>query len=99
LGSGGTPGAGRGQGRRPDLTNGAAHREAKRTALILAAAQAVVGGSAPITISMGGLAGHYLLGADKSLATAPVTGFNLGVALAAIPAAMLMRAIGRRNGL
>lgn len=75
------------------------HREAKRTALILAAAQAVVGAAAPISISMGGLAGSYLLGADKSLATAPVTGFNIGVALAALPAAMLMRAIGRRNGL
>lgn len=75
------------------------YREAKRTALILAAAQAVVGGAAPIAISMGGLAGGYLLGADKSLATAPVTGFNIGVALAAIPAAMLMRSLGRRNGL
>ncbi|MFC6489924.1 MFS transporter [Nitratireductor sp. GCM10026969] len=75
------------------------HREAKRTALILAAAQAVAGSSAPIAISMGGLAGSYLLGADKSLATAPVTGFNIGVAIAALPAALLMRAIGRRNGL
>ncbi|WP_445082851.1 MFS transporter [Chelativorans sp. YIM 93263] len=62
-------------------------------------AQAVVGASAPIAISLGGLAGDYLLGADKSLATAPVTGFNVGVALAALPAAMLMQAVGRRNGL
>ncbi|MDN2564951.1 MFS transporter [Aquibium sp. A9E412] len=74
------------------------HREARRTALILAAAQAVVGASAPITISMGGLAGFYLLGADKSLATAPVTGFNIGVALGALPAAVLMRHVGRRHG-
>lgn len=73
--------------------------EAKRTAIILGMAQAVVGASAPIAISLGGLAGDYLLGADKSLATAPVTGFNVGVALAALPAAMLMRAVGRRNGL
>lgn len=77
----------------------ALYREAKRTALILAAAQALVGASAPVAISMGGLAGSYLLAADKSLATAPVTGFNLGVALAALPAAMLMRAVGRRSGL
>lgn len=81
------------------MTDGAAYREAKRIALTLAAAQAIVGSAGPIAFSMGALSGSYLLGADKSLATAPVTGFNLGVALAAIPAAMLMRAVGRRNGL
>jgi predicted MFS family arabinose efflux permease len=81
------------------VTDSAAYREAKRTALVLAASQAIVGAAAPIAISMGGLAGSYLLGADKSLATAPVTGFNIGVALAALPAALLMRALGRRNGL
>ncbi|WP_309086103.1 MFS transporter [Chelativorans sp.] len=81
------------------MTEDALYREAKRTALILAAAQAVIGASAPITISMGGLAGSYLLGSDKALATAPVTGFNLGVALATLPAAMLVGLLGRRNGL
>ncbi len=75
------------------------YREAKRTALILAVSQAVVGSAAPIAISMGGLAGFYLLGSDKSLATAPVTGFNIGVAVGALPAAALTRAIGRRNSL
>ncbi|MCR4269402.1 MFS transporter [Nitratireductor sp. ZSWI3] len=80
-------------------TRGDLYREAKRTALILAVSQAVVGSAAPIAISMGGLAGFYLLDADKSLATAPVTGFNVGIALGALPAAALMRAIGRRNGL
>lgn len=77
---------------------GEIERESRRTALILAAAQAIVGAAAPISFSMGGLAGTYLLGADKSLATAPVTGFTAGVALGALPAAALMRAIGRRNG-
>ncbi len=72
--------------------------EARRTALILCGAQAFIGACAPISISIGGLAGLYLLGADKSLATAPVTGFNIGVALGALPAAALMRAVGRRNG-
>ena len=71
---------------------------AKRTALTMAAAQSVVGAAAPVAISMGGLAGHYLLAADKSLSTLPVTGFNIGVAVGALPAAMLMRAVGRRNG-
>jgi MFS family permease len=47
---------------------------------------------------MGALAGQYLLGPDKSLATAPVTGFNVGVALGAIPAAWLLRNMGGRNG-
>lgn len=73
-------------------------REARRTALILAMGQAILGSCAPIAISIGGLAGFYLLGADKSLATAPVTGFNIGVALGALPAAALMRLVGRRNG-
>ena len=80
------------------MSTDALYREARRTALILAAAQAVVGSSAPIAISMGSLAGSYLLGADKSLATTPITGFTIGVALAAIPAAMLLGALGRRYG-
>ena len=71
---------------------------AKRATLTIAASQAVVGAAAPVAISLGGLAGHHLLGADKALATLPVTGFNIGVALGALPAAMLMRAVGRRNG-
>jgi MFS family permease len=71
---------------------------AKRNALLLAAAQAFCGSAAPISIALGGLVGMYLLGDDKSLATVPVTGYNLGVALAALPAAMLMARIGRRNG-
>lgn len=75
-----------------------AEREARRTALILAASQAIVGSAAVVAISLGALAGHYLLDADKSLATAPVTGFNVGVAIGAIPAASLIRLLGQRNG-
>jgi MFS family permease len=70
----------------------------KRTALLLAVAQAILGSAAPIAISMGALAGQYLLGPDKSLATAPVTGFNVGVALGAIPAAWLLRTMGGKLG-
>ncbi|ESY69421.1 MULTISPECIES: MFS transporter [Mesorhizobium] len=70
----------------------------RRTALILAASQAIIGSAAPIAISMGALAGQYLLGADKSLATAPITGFNLGVALGALPAAAIIRKMGQRGG-
>ncbi|MDX8481012.1 MFS transporter [Mesorhizobium sp. VK24D] len=75
-----------------------AGRGARRTALLLAAAQAIVGSAAPIAISLGALAGQYLLGPDKSLATAPVTGFNLGVALGALPAAAIIRRLGHRGG-
>lgn len=75
-----------------------AEREARRTALILAASQAIVGSAAPIAISIGGLAGFYLLSTDKSLATAPITGFNVGVALGALPAAAIIRRLGQRNG-
>ncbi|KUM28486.1 MFS transporter [Mesorhizobium loti] len=75
-----------------------AGREGRRTALLLAAAQAIVGSAAPIAISLGALAGQYLLGPDKSLATAPVTGFNLGVALGALPAAAIIRRLGHRGG-
>jgi MFS family permease len=75
-----------------------ADSEARRTAIILAASQAVVGSAAPVAISLGALAGQYLLYADKSLATAPVTGFNVGVALGALPAAAIIRAIGQRYG-
>ena len=80
------------------MTEAAGQREARRTALILAASQAIVGSAAPIAISIGGLAGWYLLGTDKSLATAPVTGFNVGVALGALPAAALLRRLGHKAG-
>lgn len=73
-------------------------REARRTALILASAQAILGSAAPICFALGALAGHFMLGADKSLATAPLTGFNVGVALGALPAAAVIRALGHRNG-
>ncbi len=74
------------------------NRSARRNALLLSCAQALTGAAAPISIALGGLAGFHLLGADKSLATAPVTGYNIGVALMALPAAMLMARIGRRFG-
>jgi len=71
---------------------------ARRNAILLALAAAFGGSVAPITVSLGGLTGAYLLGPDKSLATLPVSGFTVGVAAGAIPAAMLMRRVGRRSG-
>ncbi len=72
--------------------------QVRRNALILATAAAFGGSMAPIAISLGGLAGSYLLGPDKSLATLPVSGFTVGVAAGAVPAALLMRRVGRRAG-
>lgn len=72
--------------------------DARRTAIIFAASQAIVGSAAPISFSVGGLAGYYLLDIDKTLATVPVTGFTVGVAIGAIPAAAIIKAAGQRAG-
>jgi predicted MFS family arabinose efflux permease len=83
---------------RPHREWSGARGAARRIAIILSASQAIVGSASLVAVSLGALAGHYLLGADKSLATAPVTGFNLGVAVGALPAAAIVRALGQRNG-
>lgn len=72
--------------------------EARRNALVLTAAAALSGSAPSIAISLGGLAGTYLLGPDKTLATLPVSFFVVGSALGAIPAARLMARAGRRSG-
>ena len=72
--------------------------EAKRNVFLLTAAQAIMGSAAPLTFSVGALAGYQLLGADKSLATAPLTGFNIGVALGAVGIAAASKYLGRKAG-
>ncbi len=67
----------------------------RRNALILSCAQSLGGASPAIIISLGGLVGQALAD-DKSLATLPVSLYNFGMALGTIPAAFLMRRIGRR---
>lgn len=74
------------------------HAVAKRNVVVLALATSILGPVAPIAIATGGLAGQTLLGNGHMLATLPVTGFNLGIGLGAIPAALLMRRIGRKRG-
>lgn len=71
---------------------------ARRNVFLLATAQAILASAGPIVFSVGGLAGYELLGEDKSLATAPLTGFNIGVALGAVLVAILARALGRTSG-
>ena len=70
---------------------------AKRNALVLACAQAFGGANPAIVISLGGIVGSQLV-TDKTFATVPVSLMQLGIACGVIPAAMLMRRFGRRNG-
>jgi MFS family permease len=72
-------------------------RLAKRNALILTGAQALGGANPAIIISLGGLVGTQLA-SDKTFATVPVSLLQLGIAAGVIPAAMLMRRLGRRGG-
>jgi len=72
---------------------------AKRAALILAISGALAGAAGAISTGMSGLIGLELLPPDQhGLATAPITAFIVGAALASIPAALLMQRVGRRAG-
>jgi len=72
---------------------------ALRNALVLAAASAFGGAAAPIVITLGALAALPLLDpAAHWMATLPVTGLSVGVALGAVPAAFLLARLGRRLG-
>lgn len=71
---------------------------ARRNVFLLTFAQALLASAGPIVFSVGGLAGYNLLGQDKSLATAPLTGFNIGVALGAVLVAIAARMLGRTYG-
>ncbi|WP_425087536.1 MFS transporter [Stappia sp.] len=91
----------------PDLTMTAAanatdllvdDRLARRNAVLLAIAQALGGASASIVIASASLVGASLLGADKSLATLPVSSFVLGTAFGTLPAGAIMHRFGRRAG-
>ncbi|MGP4692566.1 MFS transporter [Agrobacterium cavarae] len=72
--------------------------EARRNVFLLTVAQAILGSAGPLSFSVGALAGYQLLGTDKSLATAPLTGFNIGVALGAVAVALAARFLGRKAG-
>jgi len=70
---------------------------ARRNILVLTAAQALGAASPPIIISLGGIVGQTL-SPVAALATLPVSLYNLGLAMGTIPAAMVMRRLGRRTG-
>ena len=75
----------------------AGDRLAKRNAIVLAIAQALGGANPAIVVSLGGLVGQ-MLADNKQFATVPVSLSHLGLALGTIPAAMLMKRMGRRTG-
>ncbi len=73
-------------------------RKARRNVLVLSAAGALAASAHIIMFATVPLAAYDMLAADKSLATLPVTAFVIGTACGTVPAAMLMRRVGRRPG-
>ena len=73
-----------------------AEAQARRNIRLLTIAQALGGAGPPIIISLGGLVGHDLA-PNPALITMPVSLYNLGLALGTLPAAFLMRRLGRRS--
>jgi MFS family permease len=69
----------------------------RRNAITLSCLQALGGASPAIVIALGGLAGQQLASRPE-LATVPVTAYSLGLAFGTIPAALVMRRLGRRYG-
>lgn len=75
------------------------HFSAKWNVFILALAQAVNGSVSIIAVSLGALAGAYLLHPDHlALATLPVAMRAVGTALFAMPVAMMCKRMGRKYG-
>lgn len=69
---------------------------ARRNIFVLTAAQALGAASPPIIVSLGGLVGQSLA-PTPTLATLPVSVYNLGLAIGTLPAAYFMRRLGRRR--
>jgi MFS family permease len=70
---------------------------ARRNVLLLACCQALLLTNAVTLVAVTALAG-YALADNKALATLPSTAYVIGAALAAFPASMWMKRVGRRNG-
>lgn len=69
---------------------------ARKNAIVLAMAMGLAGANASVVIATGALVGSTLA-PSPDWATAPVTTFVIGTALATMPAAWLMRVLGRRD--
>ena len=68
-----------------------------RNVAVLAAAQALAASGGPLVTLAGGIVGQTLA-PSPLLATLPITSLVIGVAISAVPVAMLMRRVGRRAG-
>ena len=77
-------------------TNSSAMSPQNRNLTLLVAAQALGAATPPIIISLGGLVGQ-MLSSNPSLATLPVSLYQLGLALSTIPAAYTAKRLGRRT--
>src|SRR5258708_22542967 len=69
----------------------------RRNVALLACCQGPMLTNAVTLIAVSSLAG-YAIAENKALATAPATTYVIGIAIAAFPASMWMRRVGRRNG-
>ena len=69
-----------------------------RNVAVLAVAQGLFMTTQSMGIATTPLAGHALLGVDKSLATLPIFLNHAGIMITTIPASLLMGRIGRRAG-
>jgi MFS family permease len=80
-----------------DIAIGFNDERARRNALVLAVGQALYGSATVIMFTTAGLIGVQIA-PSKAWATLPISAFVIGTAATTIPAAMLMRKIGRRPG-
>ena len=70
----------------------------RRNVLVLACCQALFMSVQAMSIATMPLAGHMLLGADKSLATLPIFLAHASIMVTTVPASMLMKRFSRRAG-
>lgn len=70
----------------------------RKNVALLAICQALFMCVTTMAIATTPLAGHALLGVDKTLATLPLVLYHAGIMITTIPASLLMARIGRRAG-
>jgi len=80
-----------------EITVGFDDLRARRNAMVLAVGQALYGSATVIMFTTAGLIGVQIA-PSKAWATLPISAFVIGTAVSTIPAAMLMKRIGRRPG-
>lgn len=79
------------------MTHNTLTGEVRRNTFILSGLQALGGANPAVVVALGGLVGETL-SHDPEIATLPVSLFNMGMAIGILPAAWIMRKLGRRGG-